>query len=143
MTFDDGAGSYNFHAALGGGQGLLRLVHRGVRVLAGRVACDLGVRLDAGEVVADLVHPEPAGDLRVPQPISGSGEELGVGGLNDYFRDGSSATPGADSEPRWGDYITVRPSSSETRRFSAFGYYVERQDSNAIQRPFYLLYGRP
>jgi hypothetical protein len=82
---------------------------------------------------------------------------VGVGGPNDYpnscfgilgdfvvyFRDGSSATPGADSEPRWGDYITVRPSSSEAQRFSAFGYYVKRQGSNAIQRPFYLSYGRP
>jgi hypothetical protein len=81
---------------------------------------------------------------------------VGVGGSNDYpnscfgilgdfvvyFRDGSSATPGADSEPRWGDYLTVRP-SSDIRRYSAFGYYVERQGSNAVQRPFYLSYGRP
>ena len=71
-------------------------------------------------------------------PLSGRDFEFVV-----YFRDGSSATPGADSEPRWGDYITVRPSSSEARRFSAFGYYVKRQGSNAIQRPFYLSYGRP
>jgi hypothetical protein len=82
---------------------------------------------------------------------------VGVGGRSDYpnscfgilgdfvvyFRDESRATPGADSEPRWGDYITVRPAASNARRYSAFGYYVDRQGSNAVQQPFYLLYGRP
>lgn len=57
-----------------------------------------------------------------------------------YFRDASDATPGADSEPRWGDYITARPSVADARRFAAFGYYVSKTDG---QRPFYLSYGRP
>src|SRR5258708_2977600 len=43
--------------SFGAGQGFLRLAHRGGGGLAGRVADDLGVRLDAGEVVADLVYP--------------------------------------------------------------------------------------
>jgi hypothetical protein len=34
-----------------------------------------------------------------------------------YFRDTSTATAGAASEPRWGDYITVRPSVIDRRRF--------------------------
>jgi hypothetical protein len=43
-------------AAFGGGQGLLRVADGGVRVVAGGVADQLGVRLDAGQVVADLVY---------------------------------------------------------------------------------------
>ena len=85
------------------------------------------------------------------------GYGVGVGGDSDYpkscfgilgdfvvyFRDDSTATPGADSEPRWGDYLTVRRSASDPRRFSAFGYYAESNGSGATQRPFYLSYGRP
>jgi len=40
-----------------GGIGLVRGTNRGVRVLAGRVHDDLGVRLDVREVVADLNRP--------------------------------------------------------------------------------------
>jgi hypothetical protein len=79
---------------------------------------------------------------------------VGVGGSNDYpnscfgilgdfvvyYRDRSAATPGAGSEPRWGDYITVRPSESDPRRYSAFGYFVA---AGEVQQPFYLSYGRP
>src|ERR1019366_7508445 len=39
-------------AAFGGGQRLLRVADRGVGLVAG----ELGVRLDAGQVVADLVY---------------------------------------------------------------------------------------
>ena len=60
-----------------------------------------------------------------------------------YFRDASAATPGADSEPRWGDYITVRPSAADPRRFAAFGYFTGKSGASAVQRPFYLSYGRP
>lgn len=60
-----------------------------------------------------------------------------------YYRDTSTATPGAGSEPRWGDYLTVRPSASDDRRYSAFGYYADGPTTAAVQRPFYLSYGRP
>jgi hypothetical protein len=60
-----------------------------------------------------------------------------------YFRDGSAATPGAGSDPRFGDYITVRPSTADSRRYSAFGYFVAKVGSSAVQRPFFLSYGRP
>jgi hypothetical protein len=90
----------------------------------------------------------PGGDL---------GYGVGVGGSHDYpnscfgilgdfvvyFRDGSTATPGAGSEPRWGDYITVRPSATDARRFAAFGYFAKKSGGGASQRPFYLSYGRP
>lgn len=85
------------------------------------------------------------------------GYGVGVGGSHDYpnscfgilgdyvvyFRDNSTATPGAGSEPRWGDYLTVRPSASDPRRFAAFGYFTKKTGSAASQRPFYLSYGRP
>jgi hypothetical protein len=60
-----------------------------------------------------------------------------------YYRDTSTATPGAGSEPRWGDYITVRPSAANRRRYAAFGYYADGPTAAAVQRPFYLSYGRP
>jgi hypothetical protein len=60
-----------------------------------------------------------------------------------YFRDGSTATAGAGSEPRWGDYITVRPSVIDKRRFAAFGYFTKKSGGGASQQPFYLSYGRP
>ena len=60
-----------------------------------------------------------------------------------YFRDTSTATPGAASEPRWGDYLTVRPNSADQRRYSGFGYFADGPVSAAVQRPFYLSYGRP
>ncbi len=60
-----------------------------------------------------------------------------------YFRDNSTATAGAGSEPRWGDYITVRPSVTDDRRFSAFGYFTKKNGGGADQEPFYLSYGRP
>jgi hypothetical protein len=60
-----------------------------------------------------------------------------------YFRDVSRATPGADAEPRWGDYLTVRPSAADPARYSAFGYFVDKVDGAAVQQPFYLSYGRP
>jgi hypothetical protein len=85
------------------------------------------------------------------------GYGVGVGGPGDYpnscfgilgdfivyFRDSSSATPGAGSEPRWGDYITVRPSASDQKRFAACGYFSKKSGGGASQRPFYLSYGRP
>ena len=92
---------------------------------------------------------------------SREGEELGygvaVGGSHDYpnscfgilgdfvvyYRDTSTATPGATSEPRWGDYLTVRPSASDPTRYSAFGYYADGPTSAAVQRPYYLSFGRP
>jgi hypothetical protein len=90
----------------------------------------------------------PGGDI---------GYGVGVGGAHDYpnscfgilgdfvvyFRDGSTATAGADTEPRWGDYITVRPSATDARRFAAFGYFTKAITGGASQRPFYLAYGRP
>lgn len=60
-----------------------------------------------------------------------------------YFRDVSTSTAGASSEARWGDYITVRPSTVNDRRFAAFGYYTDGVGNSYNQRPFYLSYGRP
>jgi hypothetical protein len=60
-----------------------------------------------------------------------------------YFRDTSTATPDATKEPRWGDYLTVRPSVFEQGRYAAFGYYADGPTNAAVQRPFYLNYGRP
>jgi hypothetical protein len=57
-----------------------------------------------------------------------------------YYRDASAVTARGDGIPRWGDYITVRPSAADARRFAGFGYYT---DNTALQRPFYLSYGRP
>lgn len=85
------------------------------------------------------------------------GYGVGVGGPRDYpnscfgilgdfvvyFRDVSTATAGASTEARWGDYITVRPSAADSRRFAAFGYYTDGVGSGYQQRPFHLSYGRP
>ena len=60
-----------------------------------------------------------------------------------YFRDTSTATAGAASEPRWGDYITVRPSVLDKRRFAAFGYFTVKSGAGESQRPYFLSYGRP
>ncbi len=60
-----------------------------------------------------------------------------------YFRDVSTATPGATSQPRWGDYLTVRPSTTDQSHYAAFGYYADGPTSAAVQRPFFLNYGRP
>ena len=49
-------GEQGGEAALGGSEGLLRVADGGVRLVAGGVADQLGVRLDAGQVVADLVY---------------------------------------------------------------------------------------
>ena len=49
-------GEQGGEAALGGGQGLVRVADGGVRLVAGGVADQLRVRLDAGQVVADLVY---------------------------------------------------------------------------------------
>jgi hypothetical protein len=87
-------------------------------------------------------------------PEGDIGYGVGVGGASDYpdscfgilgdfvvyYRDRSSSTAGASTEPRWGDYITVRPSSEDRRRFAAFGYYTA---AGELQQPFYLSYGRP
>ncbi|SFT65950.1 hypothetical protein SAMN04487915_10269 [Arthrobacter sp. ov118] len=59
-----------------------------------------------------------------------------------YFRDTSTATAGAAAEPRWGDYITVRPILGK-RRFAAFGYFTAKSGTNAKQQPYFLSYGRP
>jgi len=62
------------------------------------------------------------------------GYGVGVGGSNDYpnscfgilgdfivyVRDTSTSTAGASTEARWGDYITVRPSTVDPPRFAAF-----------------------
>jgi hypothetical protein len=85
------------------------------------------------------------------------GYGVGVGGSRDYpnscfgilgdfvvyFRDTSTATAGASTEARWGDYITVRPSNADLRRFAAFGYYTSGKGDGYQQRPFHLKYGRP
>ena len=85
------------------------------------------------------------------------GYGVAVGGKNDYpnscfgilgdfvvyFRDKSTATAGAASEPRWGDYITVRPSVLDNRRFAAFGYFTLKSVSGENQCPYFLSYGRP
>jgi hypothetical protein len=64
-----------------------------------------------------------------------------------YFRDTSTATAGVlDGEPRWGDYITVRPSVNDDSRFAAFGYFTLKAgpgESHENQRPYFLSYGRP
>jgi hypothetical protein len=91
------------------------------------------------------------------RPGRAIGYGVGVGGSHDYpnscfgilgdfvvhYRDKSTATPGAGSEPRWGDYLTVRPSARDSRRFAAFGYFTKKVGSAASQRPFFLSYGRP
>jgi len=85
------------------------------------------------------------------------GYGVGVGGSRDYpnscfgilgdyvvyFRDTSTATAGAASEPRWGDYLTVRPSVIDDRRFAAFGYFTVKNGTGERQRPYFLSYGRP
>jgi len=85
------------------------------------------------------------------------GYGVGVGGKNDYpnscfgilgdfvvyFRDKSTSTAGAPSDARWGDYITVRPSTVDPPRFAAFGYYTDGVGNAWNQRPFHLSYGRP
>ena len=90
-------------------------------------------------------------------PDGDVGYGVGVGGPSDYpnscfgilgdfvvyFRDDSTATPEAESEARWGDYITVRPSVRDSSRFSAFGYFSKKVGTGASQNPFYLEYGRP
>jgi len=95
-------------------------------------------------------------------PDGDVGYGVGVGGPHDYpnacfgilgdfvvyFRDSSTATPSGkngagDTEFRWGDYITVRPTVRDRRRFSAFGYFSKKVGTGASQRPFYLEYGRP
>jgi hypothetical protein len=90
----------------------------------------------------------PKGDVGYGVAVGGSSDYpnscFGIlGDLVVYFRDSSTATPGAGSEPRFGDYLTVRPSVADARRFSAFGYYVKKSGGGASQRPFYLSYGRP
>jgi hypothetical protein len=96
-------------------------------------------------------------------PTGDVGYGVGVGGPKDfpnscfgilgdfivYFRDTSTATgkgvpPGSTVlEARWGDYITVRRSTVDSRRFAAFGYFTVKNDPNGDQRPYYLSYGRP
>ena len=85
------------------------------------------------------------------------GYGVAVGGKNDYpnscfgilgdfvvyFRDTSTATAGAAAEPRWGDYITVRPSVFNNRRFAAFGYFTVIAGAGETQKPYFLSYGRP
>jgi hypothetical protein len=85
------------------------------------------------------------------------GYGVGVGGSSDYpnscfgilgdfvvyYHDTSTSTAGASSEARWGDYITVRPSTVDPRRFAAFGYYTDGVGNAYQQRPFHLSYGRP
>ena len=91
-------------------------------------------------------------------PEGDVGYGVGVGGPQDYphssfgilgdfvvyFRDDSTATSiGKDGEPRWGDYITVRPSARDSSRFSACGYFTKDTGDGASDCPFYLEYGRP
>lgn len=89
------------------------------------------------------------GDVAYGVAVGGSGDYPNTcfGILGDfvvYFRDGSTATPGADiDDPRFGDYLTVRPSTADSRRYAAFGYFVEKVGSSAVQRPYFLSYGRP
>jgi hypothetical protein len=85
------------------------------------------------------------------------GYGVGVGGSRDYpnscfgilgdfvvyYRDVSTSTAGASTEARWGDYITVRPSNADYRRFVAFGYYTAGKGDAFQQQPYYLMYGRP
>ena len=62
-------GEQGGEATLGGSEGLLRVADGGVRLVAGGVADQLGVRLDAGQVVADLVYAVVlAGVLEDPPP---------------------------------------------------------------------------
>lgn len=60
-----------------------------------------------------------------------------------YYRDASTATAGANSEARWGDYITVRPSTTDGNRFAALGYWTTDDGGSGEQHPYYLAYGRP
>src|ERR1039457_2443009 len=50
-------GEQGGEAAFGGGEGLLRVADGGAGLVAGRVADQLRVLLDAGQVVADLAGP--------------------------------------------------------------------------------------
>ena len=54
---DGRVGEQHGQVPLGGGRCLFCFADGGVGLLAGRVINDLGVRLDAGDVVADLVYP--------------------------------------------------------------------------------------
>jgi hypothetical protein len=90
----------------------------------------------------------PSGDVGYGVAVGGSHDYPNscFGILGDfvvYYRDNSSATAGADSEARWGDYITVRPSVTDQRRFEAYGYFTKKTAGGADQDPFYLFYGRP
>ena len=90
-------------------------------------------------------------------PNGDVGYGVGVGGTHDfpnscfgilgdfivYFRDKSTATATRVSTLRWGDYITVRPSVTDERRFAAFGYFTTKSVGGGDQHPFYLSYGRP
>jgi hypothetical protein len=64
-----------------------------------------------------------------------------------YYQDNSDATAvesGPDGVPRWGDYITVRPTVKASDRFAAFGYFTKKQSGGGVfQTPYYLVYGRP
>ncbi|MDN4614143.1 hypothetical protein P5G50_06720 [Leifsonia sp. F6_8S_P_1B] len=91
----------------------------------------------------------PNGDVGYGVAVGGSSDYPNscFGILGDYvvyFRDTSTATAGAGSEPRWGDYITVRPSVRDGRRFAAFGYFtVKASGGGETQSPYFLSYGRP
>jgi hypothetical protein len=60
-----------------------------------------------------------------------------------YYQDDSDATAMGNGIPRWGDYITVRPSVTAADRFAAFGYFTKKTTTGAFQTPYYLVFGRP
>jgi len=61
-----------------------------------------------------------------------------------YYRDTSDTTAQGNGIPRWGDYITVRPSLITPDKFAAFGYFTKKTTGGGnFQTPYYLQYGRP
>lgn len=69
-----------------------------------------------------------------------------LGDFKVYYQDRSDATAIVNGEPRWGDYITVRPSDSTGgQQFAGFGYFTKKTSTPTgfFQTPYYLVYGRP
>ena len=87
------------------------------------------------------------------------GYGVGVGGPSDfpmscfgilgdyivYYQDNSDATAmDSPTEARWGDYITVRPSTTSRGKFAGFGYFTKKKTGGSVlQTPYYLIFGRP
>ena len=91
----------------------------------------------------------PAGDIGYGVAVGGKSDYPNscFGILGDfivYYRDTSDTTAQGNGIPRWGDYITVRPSLITQDKFAAFGYFTKKKSGGGnFQTPYYLQYGRP